>query len=203
MSKFFALTLLGVTTASAFATQLPLDPGTGAILFTTNANDGYNPGRGMWFQANNSFTVDGAGFFNQFGGNESFTETLWLADSTGNALHGTNLGSFTTNAAAGTQYDDGLFGSSINIVAGNFYYLEVTSNSSFAGNYFYNWNGSPTVNLGLVTVLDGGLGGDPGALGNTVAPVLRLNVNTVPEPASMAALGLGALALIRRRRAAK
>ena len=204
MRKFLALTLMGASAVSAFATQLPLDPGTGAILFTTNSNDGYSGGRGMWFQANSSFNANGAGFFNQFGGNESFTETLYSADSTGAALHGTVLRSFTVNpATAGTQYDDGLFSSSVGITAGNFYYLEVTSNDAFSGNYFYNWNGSPTVNLGAVTILDGGAGGDPSALSNTVAPVLRLNVNSVPEPASLGVLGLGALALVRRRRSSK
>lgn len=203
MRKLLALTLLGVSTTSAFADQLALDPGTGASLFTTNFNDGYNVGRGMWFQANSSFTVFGAGFFNQFTDSNSFTETLYSADNVGDALHGTALGSFTINPTPTvTDYVDGSFAAPVNIVAGNFYYLEVTSTSDFAGNYFYNWNG-PSVNIGLVTVLDGGMGGDPGALGNTVAPVLRLNTSTVPEPASMAVLGLGAVAMIRRRRSTK
>lgn len=203
MKRLIALTILGVASASAFAQQLSLDPSVPFTLFTTNSNDGYGGGRGMWFQANSSFSMLGAGFNNEFFGNESFTETLYAADNTGAALHGATLGSFSVNPVAGVGWRDGTFSSAIGITAGNFYYLEVTSNDSFAGNYFYNWNGSPSVNLGLVTILDGGEGGDPSALGNTVAPGLRIMTDTVPEPATLAVLGLGALALIRRRRSTK
>lgn len=42
-----------------------------------------------------------------------------------------------------------------------------------------------------------------GTVGATAAPVARLNLAPVPEPASMTVLGLGALALLRKRRAKK
>ena len=202
MRRLIALTLMGLTTASAFAGLLPLDPGVPLTVFTTNTNDLYSQGRGMWFQANNSFTLNGAGFFNGFGANQGFTETLFSADNIGSVLHGTTLGSFTvTSPTVGNLYNTGLFSAPISIVAGNFYYLEVTSTSNFNSNYFYDWNGTPNpVNLGDVTILDGGSGPDTGALSNTVSPALMLDIQAVPEPASFAIIGIGLVGLIRRKR---
>jgi hypothetical protein len=205
MRRIFAITILGLSASSAFAGLLPLDPGVSLTSFTTNSNDLYSGGRGMWFQANNSFTLNGAGFFNGFGANEGFTETLFSADNAGTALHGSNLGSFTvSNPTIGNLYNTGTFSAPVAITAGSFYYLEVTSNASFDSNFFYNWNGTPNpVNLGNVTILDGGQGGDPGALGNTVSPALLLDIQAVPEPATSAILGVGVLGVLRRRRTTK
>lgn len=201
MRTYFTLAILGLAVPSAFAGLLPLDPGVALTQMSSSSNDGYDNGRGMWFQANSSFTLNGAGFYNGYLGSETFTETLYAADSTGSALHGSVLGSFNvTGPTPGSLYNNGLFASPVSIVAGNYYYLEVTSTSAFDKNYFYNWNGNPSVNLGIVTILDGGQGPDSGALSNTVAPGLLLDVEPVPEPATMAVLGIGALGLIRRRR---
>jgi hypothetical protein len=200
MRKLITLAIVGVLATSAYATFLPLDPGVALTPFTFNNNDGYSSGRGMWFQANNALTVTGAGFFNGFSDDDSFTMNLWTANNTGTNLHVSNLGSFTIGSPApGDHYVNGSFSGSIGLTAGSFYYLEVVSNASFNTNHFYNWNG-PGVNLGVVTVLDGALGND---LGNTVAPAVQLDIQTVPEPASFAVLGLGALALLRRRRVTK
>ena len=156
----------------------------------------------MWFQANSSFTLNGAGFYDGFSGNESFTETLYSADSVGSVLHGASLGAFTVSSPTpGNLYNTGTFSAPVSITAGSFYYLEVTSISTFNTNFFYNWNGTPNpVNLGLVTILDGGQGADPNALSNTVAPALLLDIQPVPEPATFAILGIGVLGILRRRR---
>lgn len=197
MRSIFALTLIGLSASSAFAGLLPLDPGVPLTVFTTNSTDGYDSSRGMWFQVNNTITVNGAGFFNGFSADDSFSMTLWASDATPTDLHLANLGSFTVGSPTpGALYNTGLFGAPVSLVAGNFYYLEVTSSSEFDENYFYNWDG-PAVNIGDVTVLDGGMGT---SLGNTVAPAVLLDIEPVPEPASFAILGIGAFALLRRRR---
>ena len=200
MRSIFALTLIGLSATSAFAGLLPLDPGVPLDPFTTNSNDGYSDGRGIWFVANSSFTLNGAGFFNGFGADDGFTQTLWASDSTASDLHISNLGSFTvTNPTPGELYNNGLFAAPVSIVAGNYYYLEVTSTSEFDTNFFYDWDGVPTVDLVSVTILDGGLGN---SLSNSVAPALLLDIEPVPEPASLAVLGIGAMALLRRRKKA-
>ena len=56
----------------------------------------------------------------------------------------------------------------------------------------------------LVGIIGGGFGGGPFALqdnsGANVNLAYRINGEPVPEPASMIALTIGAVALIRRRR---
>lgn len=192
--KSLTLSLLSLGLAGS-ALALELDPGTGAAHFQTNSNDGYSDGRGILFTADASFAVTDAGFFTKFSSDDGFTMTLWTALADGSNLYVSNLGSFTVaSPTAGLHYVNGSFSSAINLVAGTSYHLEVTSNSIFDETWFYNWNG-PSVDLGDVTIIDGS---HAGGLGNTVAPVLQ--INAVPEPATFAVLGLGAIALLRRKR---
>ena len=96
------------------------------------------------------------------------------------------------------SYNTGTFAAPVSVVAGNFYYLEVTSSSLFDRNFFYNWNGLPNpVNVGDVTIIDGALGND---LTNSVAPALLLDIQAVPEPATFAVLGIGIVGILRRKR---
>jgi hypothetical protein len=77
-------------------------------------------------------------------------------------------------------------------------YLSITSGANGIGSPIHNGNSfvnSPSQGLDWTDTQD--LVGEPTDFS------LGLTGTTVPEPASMAALGLGALALIRRRRASK
>jgi PEP-CTERM motif len=194
---------LALATPCVRAAQIALDPAVALTVFSTNQNDSYSLGRGVWFQASQDLNVTGAGFFNGFGEGDGFTLTLWTADSTGTNLHVSALGSFGVNPAITDDYEDGVFGSALSLTAGNYYYLEVTSSAVFDRNYYYNWNGPGVAIAGLGTILDGGSSGD---LSNTVAPALRLDAtpatSPVPEPATFALISVGliGLGMARRRR---
>ena len=79
--------------------------------------------------------------------------------------------------------------------------LRHTGNGSTTGNLFVdtvadsagNWQAIAQTAAGAYTATTG-------VVGATAAPVMRLTVVPVPEPATMAILGLGAAALLRRRR---
>jgi hypothetical protein len=196
MKRIITLALLATAVASASAQNIAFNPGVNLQVFSTNSNDGYSAGRSVWFRADQNLTVQGAGFFNGFSSDDSFSMELFSATFDGSNLRVSSLASFTVNTpTAGDGYVDGLFGSAVNLVAGNFYNLEVFSNASFDRNHFYNWNGPGVSVSPEITILDGA---QAGGLGNTVAPALR--INAVPEPATMAVLGLGVAALVRRRR---
>ncbi|RYZ59330.1 MAG: PEP-CTERM sorting domain-containing protein [Proteobacteria bacterium] len=64
--------------------------------------------------------------------------------------------------------------------------------------HLFTFNGASAAGVysGLLTILSS----DPDVLGRTVA--FRVNVQAVPEPSAFVALGLGALAFLRRRRKA-
>lgn len=196
LGYIFALTTLAAIGA---AQQVNLDPGTGLNLFTTNTNDGYAGGRGMLFTMNSNATLGSFGFYTDIAsGPVSFTLRQVFTLS-GNVNAGSTLLNTTNGNIGGAglgYYDLNIAGGPITLVAGNNYHLEITYSQAANQNYFYNWNGVPPVNVGAFHLVDGTAGGDTG---NTVAPGMRVGT-IVPEPASMAVLGLGALALLRRRR---
>jgi hypothetical protein len=95
-------------------------------------------------------------------------------------------GSFSTFTGSGDNLDYHLFDVTLHINASS---------------------GTIPINLWSVQGVDAFTSNVSDASGNTFYPTqpytATLNVQSVPEPASMAILGIGALALIRRRRAAK
>jgi hypothetical protein len=170
-----------------------LDPGAPLTLFTTNLNDGYDSGRGVVVQANSAITVTGVGLFTHPGAN-GFTPTwrVWLTTSYPGGVNNTLLQTQTPGLQADTglgYYDTAL--TPFTLIPGNMYHFEVTYNEAAQENYFYDVN-LVNVNVGPVNVLDGTLGGDTT---NTVMPGMRLQFAAVPEPATLALVGLSGLAM--------
>jgi hypothetical protein len=198
MRKIGLLLAVAATVGVANAQQINLDPGTGLTLFTTNSNDGYSSARGMLFTMNNTIQVNSFGFYTTNAAGSATWTLRQVFTLSGNVNTGSNLITTvnTTLGSGGPQYFDAAV-SPLTLTAGNSYHLEIQYSQSAAENYFYNWNG-PAVNLGLLSVVDGTMGGDTG---NSVAPGMRIN-QVVPEPASIAALALGLGVLVRRRRRA-
>jgi hypothetical protein len=196
--KRLLLAIVCVSGAAMANAQINLDPGTGLIQFTTNVNDGYASGRGMVFTMNSTIQVSSFGFYTS-GNTGPTTWTLHqVTNLSGNVLVGATLLATvvdTMSAGALGYYDTPTF-TPVTLTAGNSYHLNLAYTQAAATNHFYNWNG-PSVNIGVMTLIDGTFAGDTG---NTVAPGFR--INGVPEPASMAALALGAGLLARRRRRA-
>lgn len=196
MRRIALAILVGAVAVPTLGQNFPFDPGTGLQHFTSNSNDGYSSGRGIWFRVEQNVVVQGGGFYNGFGQGDGFRMTLWSASSDGSNLRVANLGSFTvSNPSTGDLYNNGLFGSQIALSAGSYYHLEVDSTASFDRNFFYNWNGPGVPIPPYFRILDGSQSGD---LGNTVAPALQINV--VPEPGTMIAIAAGLAGLAARRR---
>jgi hypothetical protein len=188
-----SICFLGAATAGA--QQIVLNPGVSLQHFTSNVNDIYDGGRGMAFTMNSTIQVNSFGFFTA-GLTGPATWTLRQITNlsgdlnTGSTLIKTQIHDFI---GGGPAYSDSVLFAPVTLTAGNSYHLEITYSQAAGQNHFYDWNG-PSVNIGVLTLLDGTQGGNTS---NTVAPGFR--INAVPEPASMAALALGAGLLARRR----
>lgn len=81
---------------------------------------------------------------------------------------------------------------SVALTAGNKYWLQVSGVTSTGANGGWNLNDQNLFSNAYYWSTSGS--------GYTSLQTSAFRVNTVPEPASMAALGLGALALVRKRR---
>jgi hypothetical protein len=72
------------------------------------------------------------------------------------------------------------------------YYVRAENDAAFGGGWFWN-------SIGFTGTRVSNYGGTWHTFGGTTS-VMRIDATAVPEPASLAALGLGATALLRRRK---
>lgn len=131
-------------------------------------------GAGTWY----AFTLDtdSTVTIDTFASSPDFDSELALFDSDGNTIGGDD-----------DTGDDFLSSISADLTAGT-YYLAASS-----WNGRYDWDNTADTNIGWDrSGFSGGLDEDPFTL--------TFNVTPVPEPATMAVLGIGALALLCRRR---
>ena len=91
------------------------------------------------------------------------------------------------------------FNTNINLAAGS-YFLNVGSVNSDPDGDGWNWSAAATNNLIAGNIFDGGGWFTDNTFDIDVAFQIEGTTQVVPEPATMAVLGMGALALMRRRR---
>jgi hypothetical protein len=150
--------------------------------------------------------VDGA-LFNTGGGNPNIVASAYLNNdnnpNTGTSLY--NLDSFSNMLTiqnppnSGAQTNVGWTGLDFTALAGFDIYTVGNTNTAYAAMQVANTQGSSLFTLNLTTGAATAIGG----IGNsqTGDSLAIRDIAAVPEPATLLALGVGAAALLRRRRA--
>jgi hypothetical protein len=202
-SKVIAVLLFTSACFSATANIIvfentPNDP-TGQV-FTTNANDDWDIGRGMQFSVSSTTIIDSFGVLQDLSLNNGISMNYEIFDITNNSvMQSGNTGVVGTN---GLEFID-VFFSPVQFQIGNLYHMEFDFNGLSNQNFFH--------------VEAGGFGGNPGYLAedsfininstaggvtatdNFVIAKFRVNVvedvEPVNTPAPLAILLLGALTL--------
>ncbi|MBS1701978.1 MAG: PEP-CTERM sorting domain-containing protein [Armatimonadetes bacterium] len=153
------------------------------------------------FSVTGSYTLDSIELpLGNFNDNTGVYDVSICADNAG--VPGTVLESFAVNVTTGNGVVSSyLLNSALNplLTTGTYYVTATTTDANLNGGWGWN-NANNTGDQQFST--DGG--GTWNNFNSTDVAVRVMGTSTtVPEPASMAVLGLGALALVRRRRTAK
>lgn len=188
-------------TGAASAEVLGDPPNVALQNFSSNSNDGYSSFRGVVFRADQNFTINDVGWWNDMPQGVTLNFELWQAGQFPGQV--TNGGQLLATASmqtslAGLVAHQAVLNQPVQASAGTTYLVRVSHNGDGLNNWFYNYDNSDPNGgfaVGRVTVLDGTLGG---GTGNTVMP--KMEINEIPAPGAAALLALGGIAAGRRRR---
>jgi hypothetical protein len=229
MKRFISLTVLASLATGAMA-QSFFDgfngadfsgntPAGGTIIsaVTWNAFNNSSPvGTTGWFNGNTSVFAphEGTGYIGANFNNTTGANTIdnWLMSPVRSFQNGDVISFFTRTGASPQTWPDrlhlrlSLSGASTNINDFGIILLSVNPNLSTTG-YPGTWTQFSATITGLSGATNGRFAfnynvtnGGPSGANSDYIGIDSVNYQAVPEPATLAALGLGALAFIRRRR---
>lgn len=160
-------------------------------VFTINRNDAWDEGRGIVFRADQNFTLNSVGVFQDLTNIDLSFEIAEVETATGVVTTNQNiLRSGNTNVTTtGLEFIDFGF-STLELLAGTLYHLEFTFSGDSNQNFFYN-NANAQFSQDGFSVLDGTSNGNTS---NTVVAAFRLNApptSVVPLPAALPLYGSG------------
>ena len=208
--KMALCALLGAWAISANASLLDVTPA--GTSYTTCTPDCLSfQGRGIYFHANSDFSMARLGWVGDIA-QGSYTVTISAGKDVISPL-GLTLASFTQDEAAGGNTTN-WFNAPFTFVAGNDYHVGLSFNSvaTFSNSFEYQYWDLDTADVGFMTLMDGTSYPDGGGVSNAWLTHFLFDDstgstgggNSVPEPGSMALLGLGlaaTTAATRRRKA--
>lgn len=192
----------GIATAAPLAFVPPNDQ-TGEV-YTSNANDGWNEGRGIGLQVSSNQTISSVGVLQNLS-NQALNYGVYEISSPTNGFNKlqTLRSGGSTVSTVGLDWVDYGF-ASLTLETGKNYLIEFQFDGNSNENFFYN-NGNQAWTQGAYSSLDGTMSND---FGNFVVGAFRIESantgNNVPEPGALGLVGAGllGLALTRRRRQA-
>jgi len=193
---FVVTTLLTLSTESFAApivfSNTPADP-VGSV-FTTDSNDGWALGRGMRFEMNADYSIHSFGVLVDVTDRELSYEILDVVSDT--ILRSGSLGSVSTS---GLEFVDVAFAPLL-LNSGQTYHMEFTYEGTSNQNFFHDEvDFGPNYTEGPFSNIDGTAGG-PGAIQNGVLARFRVNALPIPEPSTLALLGMCLVAIAAARR---